>query len=210
VADTKISALAAASAVADANEIPINEAGTTKKITALQLLAYSGDSIQNASVTDQLISAASAYVANSNLAVPVGKLRIKTVFKWQIHVTKSAAGTTAGCAVLFKLGTGGVIGDATILTFTFGTPTGVVDRAVIDVTVIIRGPLSASCIATGSARLSHDLAATGFSTLPEEVKQATSGVFDATVANLIAGLSITTTTASAWTVTGIVGEAKYL
>ena len=116
MADTKISDLPAATTVADANEIPINEAGTTKKITALQLLAYSGDSIQNASVTDQTISATSAYVANSNLAVPVGKLRIKTVFKWQIQVTKTAAGTTAGCAVLFKLGTGGVIGDATILT----------------------------------------------------------------------------------------------
>jgi hypothetical protein len=194
----------------DANEIPINEAGTTKKITALQLAAYIGDSIQNASVADQVISATSAYVTNSNLPVPVGKLRIKTVLKWQIMVTKTAAGTTAGCAVLFKLGTGGVIGDATILTFTFGTPTAVIDRAVIDVTVIIRGPLSASCIATGSARMTHDLAATGFSTLPCEAKQATSAAFDATVANLIAGLSITTTTASAWTVTGVIGEAKYL
>jgi hypothetical protein len=210
MADTKISALPAASAVADANELPINEAGTTKKITALQLLAYSGDSIQNASVTDQTISATTAYVTNSNLAVPVGKLRIKTVFRWRIQVTKTAAGTTAGCAVLVKLGTLGTTGDATILTFTFGTPTGAVDRAMIDVEVIIRGPLSASCIATGSARLTHDLQITGFSTLPCECKQATSGTFDATTANLIAGLTITTTTSSAWTVTGVTAEAKYL
>ena len=210
MADTKISALPAASAVADANELPINEAGTTKKITALQLLAYSGDSIQNASVTDQTISATTAYVTNSNLAVPVGKLRIKTVLRWRIMVTKTAAGSTAGCAVLVKLGTLGTTGDATILTFTFGTPTGVVDTAVIDVTVIIRGPLSASCIATGVARLTHQLDATGFSTLHTEVKQVTSSTFDATTANLIAGLSITTTTSSAWTITGITGEAKYL
>jgi hypothetical protein len=208
--DTKISALPAASAVADANEIPINEAGTTKKITALQLLAYSGDSLQNASVADQVISATTAYVTNSNLPVPVGKLRIKTVFRWRIIVTKTAAGTTAGCAVLVKLGTLGTTGDATILTFTFGTPTGVVDAAVIDVEVIIRGPLSASCIATGVARLTHNLDATGFSTLHTEVKAVTSGTFDATTASLIAGLTITTTTSSAWTVTGITGEAKNL
>jgi len=36
VADSKISALAAASAVADANEFAINEAGTSKKVTGLQ------------------------------------------------------------------------------------------------------------------------------------------------------------------------------
>lgn len=37
MADLKISALPAASAAADANEIPINEAGTTKKVTVAQI-----------------------------------------------------------------------------------------------------------------------------------------------------------------------------
>jgi hypothetical protein len=210
MADTKISALTAAAAVADANEIPINEAGTTKKITALQLRAYSGDGLFNASVADQAISATTAYVAGSNIAVPVGLLRIKTAFRWTLHVTKSAAGVTAGCAILFKLGTLGTTGDATILTFTFGTPTGVADTAIFDVLVIIRGPLSASCIATGAANMAHNLAATGFSTLPNESKQATSGTFNATTANLIAGLTITTTTLSVWTVTGCYVEAMNL
>jgi hypothetical protein len=45
VADTKISALTAASAVADANEFAINEAGTSKKVTALQLRTYVGDTL---------------------------------------------------------------------------------------------------------------------------------------------------------------------
>lgn len=35
MADTKISALTAASAAAAANEFPINEAGTTKKLTKI-------------------------------------------------------------------------------------------------------------------------------------------------------------------------------
>ena len=40
MADTKISALTAASAAAGANEIPINEAGTSKKITVAQIESY--------------------------------------------------------------------------------------------------------------------------------------------------------------------------
>jgi len=40
VADTKISALTAASAAAGANELPINEAGTTKKVTGTQLKTF--------------------------------------------------------------------------------------------------------------------------------------------------------------------------
>ncbi len=40
MADTKISALAAASAVVAANELAINEAGTSKKVTADQIKAF--------------------------------------------------------------------------------------------------------------------------------------------------------------------------
>ena len=161
-------------------------------------------------LADQQISAATAYVTNSNIAVPAGKLRIGTVLRWRLAVTKSAAGTTAGCAVLLKIGTLGTTGDATILTFTLGTPTGAADTGYISVDVVIRGPLSASCIATGICQLTHNLASTGFSNIACEAKQATSAGFDATVANLICGLTITTTTASVWTVTSVIAEAKNL
>lgn len=40
MADTKFSALSAASAAADANELAINEAGTSKKLTVAQLRAH--------------------------------------------------------------------------------------------------------------------------------------------------------------------------
>jgi hypothetical protein len=42
VADTKISALTAASAAAGANELPINEAGTSKKLTVTQIQTFIG------------------------------------------------------------------------------------------------------------------------------------------------------------------------
>jgi hypothetical protein len=40
VADTKISALTAAAAAAAVNELPINEAGASKKVTVQQLLDF--------------------------------------------------------------------------------------------------------------------------------------------------------------------------
>jgi hypothetical protein len=210
VADTKVSALTAASVVADANEFGINESGVSKKVTALQLAAYIGESVRNASTSDQTISAATAYVVGSNLAVPVGKLKIGTVLRWRLAVTKTGAGTTAGCAVIVKLGTAGSTADTSVLTFTFGTPTGVIDTAYFDVEVVCRGPLSASGVLAGIARMTHNLAATGFSTLPAEAIAVVSSAFDVTTANLIAGLTITTTTASAWTVKLVTAEAKNL
>jgi hypothetical protein len=45
MANVKISGLPAASAVADANEFEINEAGTSKKVTSSQIATYVGDEI---------------------------------------------------------------------------------------------------------------------------------------------------------------------
>jgi hypothetical protein len=210
MADTKISALTLGAAIAATDEFASNEGGTSKKKTAQQIADFIGDTIRNASTADQTISAATAYVTNSNLAVPAGKVRIGTVFRWRLAITKTAAGTTAGCVVIVKLGTAGTTADTSVLTFTFGTPTAAVDTAFIDVEVTVRGPLSASGILAGIARMTHNLAATGFSTLPGEAISVVSGVFDVTTANLIAGLTITTTTASAWTVKQVTAEAKYL
>ena len=210
MADTKISALTAATTAADANEFAINEAGTSKKLTALQLSAYIGQSLRNASTADQTISATTAYVTNSNLTVPTGKLRIGTVLRWRLSVTKTAAGSTAGCAILVKLGTAGSNADTTILTFTFGTPTAAVDTAIFDVEVVVRGPLTGSGILAGFARMTHNLAITGFSTLAVEALSVVSGSVDVTVAALIAGLSITTTTSSAWTIKTVSAEVSYL
>jgi hypothetical protein len=210
MSDTKISALTAAASMAAANEFPINEAGTSKKVTGQQIADYIADTIRNTSTADQTISAATAYVTGSNLSMPTNKLRIGTVLRWRLVVTKTAAGTTAGCAIIVKLGTLGTTSDTSVLTFTFGTPTGAVDTAFFDVEVVCRGPLTASGVLVGGARMTHNLAATGFSTLPGEAIAVVSSTFDVTTASLIAGLTITTTALSAWTIKSVTAEAKYL
>lgn len=165
--------------------------------------------LTNYNTADQSINATTAYVAGSSINVPTSKLRVGTIFRWRLFVTKTNAGSTAGCAVLVKVGTAGTTADSTRITFTLGTPTAVVDTAVFDVECIVR-TIGASGVMVGGLRMVHNLSATGFSTLPAECLSVTSGSFDMTVASLIVGLTITTTTASVWTIVGVTAEALNL
>lgn len=142
----------------------------------------------NASVANQSISANSTqYLTNSNIAIPPSGLRVKTILRWTLHVTKTAAGTAANTFTV-RLGTAGTTADATILTFALPVGTAVADTGRIDIEVVIRGPLGASCVAAGLLTMSHNLAATGLSTLPGVAIQQVSGSFNSGTANLIAGI----------------------
>lgn len=169
-------------------------------------LATFDERIANFNSVDQVINATTAYVAGSALAVPASKLRVGTILRWRLVITKTAAGTTVGCAVLVKFGTAGTTADTTRLTFTMGTPTGAVDTAWIDVECVVRS-IGAAGVVVGGLKMQHNLAATGFSTLAVETLQVASAGFDMTVAALIAGLTITTTALSVWTVTVVSAEA---
>lgn len=161
----------------------------------------------NYATTAQAISATTAYVAGSAITPTV--LRIGTAFHWRLIATKTAAGSTVGCAVIVKVGTAGTTADDSTLTFTLGTPTAAVDAAYFDVIAQVRSVGSAGVL-SGGLSMTHNLAATGFSTLPTEVLQATSSAFDTTVAGLIVGLAITTTTASVWSIENVYVTASRL
>lgn len=162
--------------------------------------------------TQQIAAATSAYLTDSKITVPPGKLRIRTVLRWRLHIDKTAAGVTTSAAIfIVRIGTAGAIGDAAILTFTFpATQTAVVDDGDVDIEVVIRGPLSASCIAAGSLRMTHNLAATGFANVPVVSLKTVSAGFDATVANLFVGLSCTTGAATVINFQQIVAETLNL
>lgn len=165
------------------------------------------DRPNNASVADQTINAASsALLTGSLIAVPVGKLRIGTVFRFRISVSKTAAGTAAN-TFIFRLGTNGTIADAAIITFTLPVGTAVADQGDIEILITIRGPLSGSCIAQGLFTMVHNLSATGLATIPCVVLRVTSGTFNATTANLFASLSCTTAASTVLTFQQVVAEA---
>lgn len=212
MADTKISALTAASAMADANEFAINEAGTSKKLSGTLVKAWSGNVLRNVSTAAQSPAAgATTYLTNSNIAVPVGLLRIGTWFRWNLVATKTAAGTAAS-SHLIKIGTAGTTADATIITFTSPTQTAAVDTAIFTITAIVRGPLSASCILHGAQKMAHaTTGSTGFSDSNEiQILQVTSGTWNATTANLIVGLAVTTGASEAYTYQQVIVEAYNL
>lgn len=204
---TKISALTAATSVLDADEIPVNEAGTTKKITGTLVKAYVGNTIINQSTADQAVGASvTNYITNSSLAVPVGKLRIGSWFRWKFWVDKTAAGTVA-LIFLVKIGTLGTTGDTTLFTITLGVGTAAVDTGWMDLTVICRGPLSSSGLFLLEAMFDHSLATTGINNVQRQTQQTVSSAFDVTTASLILGLAVTTGASWALTFRGITGEA---
>ena len=210
MADTPVSGLALASALSDADEFKINQGGTSKRAPASLLKPYIGDSLYNVSVADQTINAATtAYLTNSNIAVPVGKLRIGTRFKYTISLSKTGAGTAAN-SFFFKVGTAGTTADTSVLTFTTGTGTAVIDQGVIFITVVCRGPLTASGIFQGVFSMFHELAATGLQNKAARIHLLTSAAFNVTTANLICGLACTTAASTVLTFQLVEVEAKNL
>jgi len=97
MADTKVSALTAASAAALANEIPINEAGTSKKITLTQVQAL----LQIANGLPKIMCiAGSAYTIASTTATSVTGLKFASLVAgsyyvvWHLLVQTTLAATS--------------------------------------------------------------------------------------------------------------------
>jgi hypothetical protein len=133
MADTKISALTAAANAAGANEIPINEAGTTKKVTVTQIatailpVKAAGSDITTG--TDDAKFLTSKALADA----AVGKIGAAwTAFTptWT-NLTVGAGGTNTGAytqigktvffRVLFQFGTGSAVGTSPTLTLPVST-----------------------------------------------------------------------------------------
>lgn len=166
-----------------------------------------GPTPSNAATTPQTINAGvTASLAGSQLAVPISKLKVGSVFIWNLTVSKTAAGTAANTFNI-RCGTTGGASDTSLMALALPTATGVIDTAQIQVVLTCRGPLSASGIFAGTLTLVHNLAATGFATIPVVVVVGTSGTFDVTVANLILSLSCTTAALTVLTFSQITGQA---
>jgi hypothetical protein len=178
-----------------------------KFLTSLAFTGSGHHTVSNCSVADQSYGAGStALIVGSTLAVPAGKLRAGSIFRYKLGLTKSAAGTAAS-TFIFQLGTNGSTADADILTFVLPVVgTTVADAAWVDFVVTCRGPLSASGKLQGLFQMSHNLAATGFLNIPAACLQAVSGSVDVTVANLIGSLVLTTAALQVWTVQTCMSE----
>ncbi len=99
--DSKISALTAATAVAAANELIINEAGTSKKVTASQMRDFLG-------VVKQSLSANATANATTTLATVMTTTGVAAgTYQFQYFIRYQSAATTTG--VKFKIGHSGTV-----------------------------------------------------------------------------------------------------
>ncbi len=201
------------------NPITGSVSGSAATLTTARLLnntSFNGSAAitiyppTNASTADQTINATTTtLLAGSTIAVPSTKMKVGTVFRYTIALSKTGAGTAAN-SFLWKAGTAGTSSDATILTFALPVGTAVIDVGLIDIVVTIRGPLSSSCIAQGQLRMTHNLAATGLATIPSVNINVTSSTWDCTTANLIANVTATTAASTVLTFQQVNAEALNL
>jgi len=155
--------------------------------------------VLNQNTADVVANAADTYLTGSGLTVPTGlTLQVGTVMKWRFVMTKTGAGVASPVWTV-RIGTAGTTADAAILTFTqVAAQTAAVDTGIVDIVAVLRNVGAAGILAGGLSML-HVLAATGFSTLTENVMQATSAGFVTTTAGLIAGVSVNPGAAGVWT-----------
>ena len=162
--------------------------------------------INNFSVTSQALTAATrTYIAGSAIAIPAVKLKIGTILKWKINITKTAAGVAAS-TIDIAFGTLGTTGDTARVSFTKPAGTAAVDEGMITIIAIVRGPLSASGVVTGHMTVTHNLAATGHMTIPAADVQVQSAGFDVTTPTFV-GICITTGTADVITIQLVTADA---
>lgn len=206
---TKVSALAAASGVASADEFVVSKQGVSQKATGAQIAAFIGTSVNSFSTADQTPPAGiGTILTGSVMRIPAGLIRVGTIFRWTLVLTKTAAGTGAN---LFRvnIGTTGTGTDPTILSFQTTAQTAVVDTGQIDVFCTVR-QIGTSGFITGVFKLAHNLSTTGLATVPGNVIKGGGGSFNSTTSNLFVSMAVAPDTNTALTFSQVLGEALNL
>lgn len=161
-----------------------------------------GSAFVNESVADQVLNAADSYLVGSNIAVL--KLTERSVFRWRLWATKTAAGVAAPTFDI-RVGIHGNITDTSRVQLVGPAQTGVVDTAFIEILAFVRSVGPTGRIAA-LLKLSHDLAATGFAVKGTPVVEALSAAFDNDDSNLHVGLSVNPGAAGVWTVKAVIAD----
>lgn len=202
MADSKTSALTAAGSALAADEIHVNEAGTSKKVTISQTRTLIGQ-LSNASAASQTPFSSDTYLTGSSISIPSTLPIVGSSYNCIFDVTKTAAGVAAPVLTL-RIGTAGSTADASICAFTFSAQTAVIDSGMFEVWATYRTVGSGtSAVVQGIAQLHHQLAVTGLGTVQPAGMQmvlTTSSGFNSTTASQIIGLSVNGGASAAWTV----------
>lgn len=162
----------------------------------------SNPAVYNTSVAAQTPATADTYILGSNMTIG-GRLKISSVMKWNISLSKTGAGT-ATTIFTVRFGTAGAIADTARCTLTGPAQSAAVDNADIEIYAVV-WTAGASGIVRAQSSIAHSAAvAAGFG---EFFVGVTSAAFDLTVSGLQVGLSCTPGTSGAWTINALKAEA---
>lgn len=206
MADTKISALAAAASLADADVLAGVNGGATKKFDLSTLTAYfeSRGRQHNASIATQVTGAVDVYITDSNVAIPAGRLQARSKYRLDLSLTKAGAGTGTPTFNV-RVGTAGAIADTSRCLFTWpAANTAVADEMKVEILCTFRSVgATTTAVIEGQLVGQHELTTTGFGgtgLTNTIILNTTGGGFDSTVANLKIGCSVNPGTAGAWSI----------
>ena len=214
MADTKISALPAASSGLLTHEFAANEAGTSKKVTGAQIVALDAQfstAFSAATTTQAPAAATDTYVTGSRCLVPAttgpGSLKVGSQYRVKMHVSKTGAGTVAPIFTV-RFGTAGTTSDTSIGVITFAAQTGAADEGFIELFctwITIGSGTSATMRPVGT--LVHRLATTGLSTSGSScILGAVGSGHNSTLASAGVGVSVNTGTSAVWTLGNVQAE----
>lgn len=151
-------------AASEANVWVDNDTVPQLMITAPDGVARRVGDETSAATAGQTGFAADTYVAGSAIQCRAGQWRAGTIYRCTFDMAKTGAGT-ATPIITVRMGTLGTTGDASIMTFTFGAGSAVIDTGFFEVDLEFRSVGSGtSAVLAGFARLHHQLAATGLTT----------------------------------------------
>lgn len=169
---------------------------------------YTGQS-NNASIAAQGPGfAADTYLTDSAILIPSFSMQARSMFRWIISASKTAAGIVAP-AWSIRIGAAKSTADTQRLLLTGPAQTAAADVAVFALYLLTRS-VGAAGVIQGTISCNHNGAAAGFTNNDGGVVEGTSAGFDnqgSAIAGLFMGLSVNGGASAAWTVTQVRAEA---
>lgn len=160
--------------------------------------------------------ASDTYVTNSDILIPSWGFQTKTIFRWALSCSKSAA-STATPIYTIRIGSARTTADTSRLALTGPAQTAIADIGTLFIDVVVRS-VGASGVIQGTAAWLHrgtaastTVSGVGFANDTTGHVEGTSAGFDMTtgLAGNYIGLSINGGTSSSWTFTQCTAEADW-
>jgi len=166
-----------------------------------------GDLYRAATAAQGAGFASDTYVTSSGLLLPSTSMVAGMWWRWQLTITKTAAGTATPIWQV-RIGTGQSTSDTSRLSITTAAQTAASDTALVTILLTCRS-VGASGVLRGAVWIQHNLAATGFANTPAgfNLVSGTSSGFDNTaLGGSYVGLSVNGGTSASWTIEQVLAQ----